>query len=90
MDELLFFGAFEELSVIFETFIVYQYIYGLFEIVASKKKSLFCFIFFGIGLGALSIYVQVPLILITYWLVFRLELSLRRMEGITSPISCAY
>ncbi len=92
VDELLFFGAFEELSVIFETFIVYQYIYGLFEIVASKKKSLFCFIFFGIGLGALSIYVQVPLILITYTLLglFLLEMVVCASTVVTRIFSVLY
>lgn len=75
MDRLFFFKFFEVLAVVLETFIVYQFIFGLFEKTADKKKNFLCFSLFGMGLSALSIYAHMPLLLITYTLfgLFLLE-----------------
>lgn len=69
MDELLFFQAFEGLSVIFETFIVYQYISGLFGHSAKSKTCFLYYALFCLGLSVLSICVRTPAILITYTLL---------------------
>lgn len=87
MTELLLYQIFEGLTVVFESFIVLQYIGGLFEENASFGKRFFGYLLFCIGLILISIFVRTPLILITYTFIgiYTLE-SLLYQSNLSSRI----
>jgi len=63
--ELWVFQAFEFITVIIETFIIYQYINTIFE-KNAKAGSKYAYIFFCIILTILSLYADEPLVLIGF------------------------
>lgn len=77
MDNLVLYQIFECVTVVFETFIVYQYINGLFEKRNTQKSSVLWYILFGLGLVLLSLFCRVGNILIIYTLVGVFALALR-------------
>lgn len=66
MNDILSFKIFEGIIVFFETFIIYQYLEGLFEKKISAIKALALYLVFCIGLIALTLYIQIGLPLILY------------------------
>lgn len=92
MNEDILFRVFEGLSVIFETFIVYQYINGLFMKRTESKVVLLSYIVFCFGLSFLSIVVRTPAVLITFTLVglFALEMLYYDSIVITRIFSVLY
>lgn len=68
MDNLLLFQVFECAVVIFETFIVHQYISGLFEKRYGQKSTLLWYLLFCLGLMLLSLFYYKEIALIIYTL----------------------
>ena len=66
MNRLILFQGFECLVVVFETFIVYQYINGLFEKRIAQKRTLLWFAVFCFGLTLLSLFCREELVLFIY------------------------
>ena len=66
MNEQLLYRLFECITVIFEGFIVYQYINGLFVKQCSKLKLLVGYVAFTLGLMYLSLFWQNSLLLVIY------------------------
>lgn len=70
LDDLILYQIFECLTVVFETFIVYQYISGLFEKRNTHKSSVLWYILFGLGLMLLSLFFfHIGIVLMIYTLV---------------------
>lgn len=76
MDELLFYRIFECATTLFETFIVYQYLNGLFEKRDPDKSALKWYIVFWLGLSFLTLYLISSYWLTVYILLFTCFLSL--------------
>ncbi len=69
MNNILSFQIFECVAVVFETFIVYQYIDGLFEKRHEQKSTLPWYVLFCIGLTLLSLFFHEEIVLIGYTLI---------------------
>lgn len=69
MKSMISFQIFEFVAVIFETFIVYQYISGLFEKRFERKSTLPWYVLFCIGLTILSLFFYKEIALIGYTLI---------------------
>lgn len=69
MEKIILFQLFECLTVVFETFIVYQYISGLFQKQDKHKSALLWYFLFCIGLMLLSLFFQKTIALTAYTLV---------------------
>ncbi len=92
MNQLIFFQVFEGLSVVFETFIVYQYISGLFQSRFTRNKRFCGYVIFCFGLVLLSLVVRVPAVLIIYTLIglYVLEIVLYKSTISTQVFSTLY
>lgn len=69
MEILIYFQIFECVVAIFETFIVYQYITGLFDKRQKQKSLILWYLLFCFGLILLSLFFRQELVLITYTLI---------------------
>lgn len=69
MQDLILYVIFECIAVVFETFIVYQYISGLFEKKQETKSTLVWYSLFCIGLMALSLFYRTSFLLTVYTLI---------------------
>lgn len=77
MENLILYEIFECATVIFETFIVYQYMSGLFEKRNGQKNAIMWYVLFCIGLMSLSLFLLTGIILTIYTLVSLYVLSMR-------------
>jgi len=66
MSENILYQIFECASIIFATFIVYQYITVFFQKRKEDESCVWGYVIFALGLMPLSLFIQEPLILITY------------------------
>lgn len=69
IKSMISFQIFEFVTVIFETFIVHQYISGLFEKRSERKNALFWYVIFCAGLTILSLFYNKEITLIGYTLI---------------------
>lgn len=92
MNDILSFKIFESIIVFFETFIIYQYLEGLFEKKLSTMKALILYLVFCIGLMALTLYIQIglPLILYTVFGVYLLSAFIYKAKFTTRLISLLF
>jgi hypothetical protein len=87
LADIFLYQIFEGLTVVFESFIVLQYISGLFEENSHEGKRIFGYLLFSFGLVLISLFVRTPLILISYTLIgiYTLE-SLLYQSNVSSKI----
>lgn len=69
MDERLLYQIFECVIVIFETFIIYQYLNGLFVKRHEDQNAFPWYIIYGLGLGACTLYFISGIVLTLYILI---------------------
>ena len=89
MNDILAFKIFENIIVFFETFIIYQYLEGLFEKKISTIRALTLYLIFCIGLITLTLSIQMglPLILYTVFGVYLLSAIIYKTKLTTRVIS---
>ena len=76
MKNLIYFQIFECAAAIFETFIVYQYISGLFDKRQKEKNSILWYLLFCFGLTIVSLFCHQEIVLVIYTLIGVYTLSL--------------
>ena len=89
----ILYEIFEVATVVFGTFIVQQYISGFFERRGGKRRRvLFGYAIFCIGLAALSLYFNKPMMLAAYTIggVFALEFFLYEGQNTSKFFSAAF
>lgn len=92
MGDILLFQIFEGLSVVFETFIIYQYINGLFLKRTSKRGCFLWYVVFCLILTLLSLLIREPIFLIAYILtgLYVLEVFLYKSNVSSRVFSILY
>lgn len=87
MDNMIYFQVFEFAAVIFETFIVYQYLNDLFNKDDKEKNTFIWYALFLLGLSVVSLLIKTEIVLILYTVIGVYVLALRlHKSGISSGI----
>lgn len=69
MNELFLFQIFECVAAVFEAFIIYQYLSGLFVLRANRRQVLIGYGFYTAGMAILTLYFQASLFFTVYCLI---------------------